>query len=358
MRKIFAIIILGVGIASLEAQQVRKVAIDEHTGTGITYSLPKNEIVVTVEAICTKVKAGIYAPFAEKYLGMTDVPLDDLTMWEIKGIGIKSVARPDTSRTFHIEITDRGAVPTFYLTEDGRLWGINEEPRPVATDASEPVAEEAPKKTLTPVQVMNEELLKAGSRTKQAEIAARQIFRIRESRLNLLTGEVDNLPADGASFQLVLDNLGAQEKAYLALFNGEKESKTVSREFRITPSDPIEKEILFRFSSHYGFADVDDLGGEPFFVSLSILEDNRIEPVPVDPKAKKKTVERQGIAYLLPGKAKLSLQFRGKNMASEDLQLGQFGRVEQLPATRFSDKKNPVKAIFNPNTGAISVYEQ
>lgn len=357
MKKIFAIIIVGLGTSSLLAQQVRKVAIDESTGFGITYSLPQTEIVITVEATCVKVKAGIYAPFAEKYLGMTDVPQDDYTQWKIESIRMKPAARPDTSRTYHIEIPDRGTVPTFYLTEKGLLWGINEAPQTVPTDSQDLVEEEPSKKGLTPVQVMNEELLKAGSKTKQAEIAARQIFRIRESRLNLLTGEVDNLPADGASFQLVLDNLEAQEKAYLALFDGEKETTNVVREFRIIPSEPIEKEILFRFSSHYGFADTDDLGGEPFFLSLSLLEDNRMEPVPVDPKAKKKTAERQGIAYLLPGKANLSLQFRGENLASEAFQLGQFGRAEQLPANRFSDKKNPAKAIFNPNTGAITVYE-
>lgn len=357
MKKIFTIIVLGLGAGSLIAQQVRKVAIDESTGFGITYSLPQTEIVITVKATCTKIKAGIYAPFAEKYLGMTDAPQEDCTKWEIESIALESAARPDISRTYHIEIPDRGTVPTFYLTEGGCLWSINEAPRPITTDSQELVPEESSKNGLAPVQVMNEELLKAGSKSKQAEIASRQIFRIRESRLNLLTGEVDNLPADGASFQLVLDNLEAQEKAYLALFNGEKEMKTVVRKFQVIPSDAVEKEILFRFSSHYGFADVDDLGGEPLLMSLSILEDNRMEPVPVDPKAKKKTAERQGIAYLLPGKANISLQFRGKNMISEDFQLGQFGRVEQLPATRFSDKKNPVKAIFNPNTGGITIYE-
>jgi len=358
MKKIFAIIILGLEFSSsLEAQQVRKITMDEQTGFGITYNLPQTEIVVTVEATCTKVKAGIYAPFAEKYLGMADVPQEDYVNWEIKKIGMETAARPDTSKTYHIEMSDRGAAPIFYLTEEGCLWSINSEPEPVVVDSPDLAAEESAKKELNPVQVMNEELLKAGSKTKQAEIAARQIFRIRESRLNLLTGEVDNLPADGASFQLVLDNLEAQEKAYLTLFDGEKETKTVVRRFRMIPSEPVEKEILFRFSSYYGFTDVDDLGGEPFFISLSILEDNRMEPVPVDPKAKKRTAERQGIAYLRPGKATLSLQFRGKNMGTEDFQLGQLGRVEQLPANRFTDKKNPVKAIFNPNTGAITVYE-
>ena len=59
---------------------------------------------------------------------------------------------------------------------------------------------------MTDASVFSEELLMAGSTAKQAEVAAKQIYRVRESRLNILTGEADNLPPDGEAMKLVSSN--------------------------------------------------------------------------------------------------------------------------------------------------------
>ena len=58
----------------------------------------------------------------------------------------------------------------------------------------------------------------AGSTSRQAEVAAKQIYRIRESRLDILTGEADNLPPDGDAMKLVIQQLEAQEQALSQLF--------------------------------------------------------------------------------------------------------------------------------------------
>ena len=60
----------------------------------------------------------------------------------------------------------------------------------------------------------------AGSTARQAEVAAKQIYRIRESRLNILTGDADNLPPDGEAMKLVIQQLEEQEKALTNLFTG------------------------------------------------------------------------------------------------------------------------------------------
>ena len=69
-----------------------------------------------------------------------------------------------------------------------------------------------PQQKVTDASVFSEELLMAGSTAKQAEVAAKQIYRIRESRLNILTGEADNLPPDGEAMKLVIQQLEEQEK--------------------------------------------------------------------------------------------------------------------------------------------------
>ena len=269
---------------------------------------------------------------------------------------LNPVVVKDTARWFRVTFASRTSLPTFYLTGDGFLWGINREPSTQADTVTEAPVAPKDKKALSAVSVMSEELLKAGSRAKQAEIAARAIFRIRESRLNLLTGEVDNLPADGASFQLVLDNLEAQEAAYMEMFTGVSVVKEETHCITSVPNDAVKDQILFRFSTHYGFVDVDDLSGEPFRLSVSLLEDNRTKASSADAKSRKKE-STKGVAYCIPGKARVSLSSKGQVLAQGDWQMAQFGRVEYLPSTFFSNKKAPASALFSPQTGGL-VYLQ
>lgn len=50
----------------------------------------------------------------------------------------------------------------------------------------------------------------SNSSAKMAELVAKEIYSIRESRNALLRGEADNMPKDGAQLKLMLDNLNQQ----------------------------------------------------------------------------------------------------------------------------------------------------
>lgn len=344
------------------AQEVRKVSAGEGPLFGITYSLPKTAVKVTVDVTCKRIKAGVYAPYAEKLLGITDAPQEDAVIWEVRQLTLDGMGVTDTSRTYHIDVGEKVQAPTFYLAADGRLLSINREPDSKGTERDANAAlpsSEGASHVLPAFSIMNEDLLRAGSKAKQAEVAARQIFRIRASRLDILTGEADKLPADGAAYQLVLDNLEAQEKAYMALFTGECSITEQTREFSFVPLSEVSQHLLFRFSQHFGIVDSDDLSGVPYYLSVTILEDNRVEPVvETDPKAKKKEKVPLGIAYIRPGKAHVSLNQEGTTVVELDLPMGQFGNVLQLPASAFMDKKKPVSASFHPLTGSLKLYEQ
>lgn len=366
----FAFCGLCVQSMDLMSQEVVRVSPDESNGFGIVYHLPQTALSVTVVATCTEVKKGQFADYAERYLGTKDAPKEDATRWDITDVSLTAFALPDTSRRYKILLD--GNVPiSFYLTDAGILSSINREPAVSDPASHAPLSASATTEEKQPIEVhvMNEELMKAGSEAKQAEIAARQIFRIRQARLNLITGEVDNLPADGASFQLVLDNLEAQEQAYLALFTGTKEVRTVTRHFTFVADQATEGETLFRFSRHYGFADIDDLGGVPFRITMQISEDNRLpkEPAQTDASDEKKRKfsmggksrdKEQGLAYALPGKASVTCQFDGKQVAALSCRMGQLGRVEYLPVSKFQNKKQLVSAEFDPLTGAVTLYDQ
>ena len=100
--------------------------------------------------------------------------------------------------------------PYAYLTEDGLLCSINAEYTPVESELDAAKKNKGSQQKVTDASVFSEELLMAGSTAKQAEVAAKQIYRIRESRLNILTGEADNLPPDGEAMKLVIQQLEEQ----------------------------------------------------------------------------------------------------------------------------------------------------
>jgi hypothetical protein len=190
----------------------------------------------------------------------------------------------------------------------------------------------------------------AGSTAKQAEVAAKQIYRIRESRLNILTGEADNLPPDGEAMKLVIKQLQDQENALNKLFVGNTTQETMTYDFVITPVEDIEKDVLFRFSTQLGVLDADDLGGEPVYLSLKATE----KAPELDPKeAEKKEKSLKGIVYNIPGKAQVTITLGSERLYKGDVQVTQFGSRECLAPVMFEDKKAPIKVLFYPETGAL-----
>lgn len=365
--KSFLAIIASLTISQgLFSQEAQKVTVGDNMNFGVTYSLPKTVVVATLETTCTKSTAGAYAAYAEKFLGLSDVQLEDETLWEIQRITLDTKAKADTARTYHIDFSEKNALPTFYFTDERCLWAINQKPE-VMSVAPVEATEEAPSKlALKASDVLTSEILKAGSKVKQAELVAQEIFNIRESRSLLIKGEADNMPGDGASLQLMLDNLTAQEDALMSLFIGTK--TCTSKQFKVEyePAASTQRELMFRFSKFLGLVDNDDLAGAPYYISVLVTEDNRMPEV-VDDKSRKKSgvlgivggksVEK-GLAFCIPGKAHVSLFTADATLVSGEMNMGQFGHVEQLPVSHFTDKKRPVSALFAPTTGAIKIFEQ
>ncbi len=340
---------------TLQAQEVQEVKVGENLTYGLTYNLPKTAVVITVESSCVKTVAGPFAPYAEKFLGVKDAAQVDQSVWEIEKISLETVAQADTSRTYHIDFPEKGVLPTFYLTNDRCLCSINRAPQDLVALPQEKTVEVKGKPYYKASDVLTGEILKAGSKLKQAELVAQEIFSIRESRSLLIKGEADNMPGDGASLQLMLDNLSAQEEALMSLFVGTSTETRQSHNYTYLPTRETSRDLAFRFSKHLGYVDIDDYAGEPFYMSVQITEDNREQYVP-GVKTKKRA--NNGIAFCIPGKIHITLLNTKETLAEGDMYMAQFGRVEQLPQNQFTDKKRPCSASFTPATGAIKIFEQ
>lgn len=343
---IIATLLLGLPLVA-QTKVVKKNAVKANN-FGITYSLPKTSLIVEAEVTKVTCKAGPYYQYAEKYLAVQDAIAEDAVYYELGKVRLINRGVPDPDNTYIVEFKPGTVAPYAYLTEDGLLCSINTEYVPAEEKAEKKAV--AAKQGAAQNSVLSEELLMAGSTARQAEVAAKQIYRIRESRMDILTGEADNLPPDGEAMKLVIQQLEAQEQTLSHLFTGTTEKTTDLYEVSIIPSDELDKEVIFRFSKQLGIVDADDLGGAPVYMSLIATE----RAPQLEPKeAEKKEKSLKGIIYNVPGKAKVEITMGKRTLYKGEAQITQFGTQEGLAPVMFEDKKAPVKISFYPETGAI-----
>ena len=170
-------------------------------------------------------------------------------------------------------------------------------------------------------------------------------------RSDLMSGQADNPPADGAAMKLVLDNIAAQEAALTAMFAGTTSTRTVVRRYTVVPdSTDITGRVIARLSAVDGLLEPDNLAGSPVTLDFRVLEKGAL---PVDEKGQVKTFPKGGVAYRIPGRAQVSVSADGSNVASENFELAQLGVVFGLNPALFTDKKAPYGAVFSPDTGAL-----
>lgn len=312
---------------------------------GVVYYLPKTEIELEVVATKVNYTPGEFCQYANRYLRMTDVSAQPETHWELKSIKVKSAGVPDPDNAYAVKLKDKSAASQVELTEDGIIKAINTTVPVEKTSAAK--ATVAAKKRIDPRNFMTEEILTAASTAKMAELVAKEIYNIRESKNSLVRGQADYMPKDGAALKLMLDNLEEQELAMTQMFSGvtDREDKTFT--IRVVPDGNIKDKVAFRFSKKLGMVNEDNLAGEPIYLSVTSQE-----TLPsADEKAKdKKKIE--GVIYNIPGKAMVVVASPTKNYFEGELPVTQFGTTEVLVDNLFNKKVN-TRVIFNPNTGGI-----
>ncbi len=335
--------------------KVVKRSLAKSNNYGVNYFLPQTIFAIDIRVTKIDKKAGPYYRYAERYLGVSDIIKEDQTYYELEGIEIFSKGVPDKEKAYLIELKSKTTAPFVYLTENGLICTINAEYTADTTlvndESVEPIE---PSSKLSVETLFTEEYLQAGSTAKMAEIAAKQIYKIRESRMDILTGEADNVPRDGEALKLILKQLDSQEKALVELFTGSTDKNTSVVSMNTKPQTEMEQELIFRFSKHFGVVDKDDLTGEPIYLNLKKI--HSVEPIAVD-DSKKKSPDK-GVFYNIPGQGLAEVYFRTNLIYKTTLDITQFGTTQILANPIFEDKKAPVKVYFYPETGGIKHIEQ
>lgn len=339
---------------TLNAQTTQRLTADKTNEYALVYSLPMTVVDVTIETEHTIKKPGEFQNYATRYLGLEG---DNVVRKAEHSVSVKSVTitprgTADPENRWQVQFKS-GSVPTMILMDDGVPLSINSDvdapalPNlPVAVPAKPTPLEGAAAR-----EAVTEAMTRSTTLGKKAEAASTRIFELRERRNDIFSGDSDAMPPDGQATQLILTGLSDQEAALTAMFAGTVQTFTEVSTVTFTPGKEDEgKVLLVRISPLDGIVAKDDLSGIPLYLSYQILTRGKL---PVNEKGEVKKFPKGGVAYTIPGTARITLHFNNAVIGQADIDVAQLGATFGIDPSLFTDKKAPAYAEFSPVTGAI-----
>ena len=315
------------------------------TINGTSYFLPKTGLKFTIITEKTTYTPGEFSQYAERYLKQPAGSQPETT-YRILGFRLSTYGIADTSKLFAASIDTKHSIMSINKDDNGVLLAVNDRPNPPAPDNS---FKPAPKPArLNPNDFLSQDILSAGSKAKMAELAADEIYDIRDSRTQLTRGQADNMPTDGQQMRIMLNSLNTQEAALMQMFNGITDKDTLEIPIDFVPEKEVEKEVLFRFSKYFGIVDADDLSGVPYYIS--VVDQHNVPANTTTVGKDEKIKDDAGIWVNLPGKISVKLYQGEKLLENFEAYAAQFGRTEPMMGELFS-KKMETKVRLNPATG-------
>ena len=318
---------------------------------GITYSLPKTKIDIVITARHTIEKPGPFYQYAERYLATKEIITINNETWQIDNIEIKSNAIADPNRTFQVAIDNKGIANNITYAHDNIIAGVNVLSDWLDKSDESDKSDNSQFSTLNSqfnYSVLNEDALVATSIPKMAEMVARQIYHIRESRTALLSADLDQMP-DGKALKTMLAQLDKEEAELVAFFVGKSTSYTVTKTYSITPDDDLKDYVIARISVSEGLTSAGNVIGEPIYLNV---EGTYINTPLTDPKKEKAP---KGFYYNVPGKAKITIESPDFTTQTT-LPIAQFGYTTYLNAQLTNNKT--ARITFNPELGTIIKIEK
>lgn len=356
MKRLYTGLLSLLIIGSISAQNTVKMSAVRSNDYGVVYALPKSSIVIRAKATKTTRKAGEFYEYAAQYLNISNPITKDEVIYTLTDIQANTEGIPDKEKSYQVEFKSNTVAPYVTLTKSGLICAINADAQFDNANNTSSTKAETEKPLPNPNSFLTEETLRAGSKSRQADLIAKQIFTLRETRNSILTGEADNMPPDGNAYKLVMERLDTQEKALTSLFIGSETVEDIeSQEYTIIPDTKnIDRQIIFRFSRRLGFVRNDDLSGAPAYLRLTSKEPVKEAPI-LSPKEEKELEKKfsKGIIFNVPGKASLEIEFESKNWVNKSCDIVQFGTQDVLTPQMFDNNKQPIKVIFYPDLGAI-----
>lgn len=332
---------------------------------GAAYYLPKTAINISITTEKTTYIPGELCQYADRYLRINNISNKEEVSYAIKSATLSTEGLPDESKLYHILFATNSVAPLVTMTESGILKGINIAAQETDIANATILPATISTKSISPRSYMTEEMLMTGSKAKLAELAAKEIYNIRESKNLIIRGQNEFMPKDAESLQIILAGLEEQEEALTQLFVGTTTIETATQTYQVIPGGNAEHVLLGRFSRKLGLLHGDDLAGAPIYIDIKskqAIPSPNVEPIAeasIAKKGKKGKAEnlQDGLVYIIPGKAEVSVYTNTQRLAEELLTLAQLGKTETLSSTLLTKKQN-IKVALDPVTGALRQVEE
>lgn len=316
--------------------------------SSLIYSLPKTEFVINATVEKVTETPGQFYQYSERYLATSDVITSKKTYYRLKRLDVTPRTLPDKERTFTIIPKKKSLASLITVTDEGILCGINTPPVQINKEVKIIDKEDVKEKTTQKLLPLNEEYMLAGSTAKMAEGVAKQIYSIRENRVDLLAGDVEYVPTDGASMKTMIEQMNQQEEELTKLFVGTTTLEELTQEMTYTPTKAVKNEVVFRFSEFQGLVPADDLSGVPYYISISF------EPIKTIAEEKKKKAKEE-VFSVIPVLADVVLDNGEKVFFQQEVTIPQLGVLMPIPLETMNKYS---RAFVSPETGRLLSVEQ
>ncbi|MCQ2346479.1 MAG: DUF4831 family protein [Paludibacteraceae bacterium] len=331
------------GLSCLLALTAQAQLVEENE-LAVVYYMPKTQVLLDINYMEETYEPGPFYMFAEEFLGASDFIEEAQKTYTLTSADINTRTIPDYDRAFKVTADDKGIMQLLTLTNKGILWGFNTIPEQTQhpSHKDKHSAEKPAKSKLMP---LFEEQIHATTLRETAQGVAKQIYRIRETRLYLLSGEIENAPSDQKAMSLMLNKLDEQEAQLTELFIGTHKSKKMVKHITLMPAETERINLLY-FSKDKGI--VNDTTATPIVLDINTYKQTLSKAV----DSKKKGPQPSQIYYNLPGSCSLRMTYDGQTLADNTLSIAQFGVAIPLAQSLFTQDQLP-KIVFNPYSGNI-----
>lgn len=275
----------------------------------LTYCLPSTTVSLEVTAVQENFYAGPYAEFAEKYLGIK-ARLKDESSFRITDIKLTPYVEADL-KSRHSIMLEKGKIDASFLklsaaglvsfvdagvdrqtawrfplpsSEDFAGKGVTSN---LTSEAAVLFRNDKKSSSYNKVSVQQNMIVVKTLEQKASETAS-MILKLRQQRLQIVTGDTD-ATYSGEAMDAAVKELTRLEEEYMTLFLGYSESRTQTMNFDVIPEAGREnqKYRAFRLSDTAGLLPEDNLSGKPIFIEFIPQEIAKLEePADVDPKKK------------------------------------------------------------------------
>lgn len=325
--------------------------------SGLVYSLPRTVIRVKVDAIKTVVVPGPYSRFAQKYLGIADVPSKKIEEWKIANVEINSVLESDPSALYAATPSKDSKIDFLKICRNGLIipisgFGVNAinnvniklaelDGKVTFTDLSTSPFIAAEKNTIyskvmkdsvfvrVPIQ---KEMIVEKNIEEKARDAADYIFLLRKRRSDFLSVDAD-LNLNGEGLKIVLDEITRLEQEYLSLFIGKSFTESATHQFEFIPTEADgESTIIFRLSATKGVLPSSDLSGNPYLLKSTVETlSNTFNSFFQSLSIEKEKPIKEVIYYRVPITAVFSVSDGKNELANRRISVCQYGKVVRMP---------------------------